>query len=209
MATIEELVASIQYNQPQRSNRFQCKINLPAFLGGNSIYLAPGGKTNEAATITLPVVNFIMPQKDILVKEFSYYGADIKIPYKRKFGDLSITFLADEEGIFQLTIESWMDKLINPVTDTIQPFSQGSGGPARGTVEIQEISYGSQNPDAPKYIFYEAFPKSILPFTFDDESKNEILKFQVLFAFRQYEFISDSYKTNPTGAPSGAQGPIG
>jgi len=182
MTSIDKLVQRVERFLPQRNNRFEAKLYLP---NGNQII----------PDSVLPVLGFQTPEKNILMKEYSYYGVNRKIPYKRQFGDLSITFLADEKGILQGVIETWMDTLVNPFTDTLND----QNNIFNGRVELTELGTEKGEPGHVKYIFYEALPKSILPFSFSSEEKNQHLKFTVLFSFKQYEFIAGSYSTNPTG----------
>jgi hypothetical protein len=182
MTSINKLVQRIERYLPQRNNRFEARLFLP---NGNQII--PDN--------VLPVVGFQTPEKNIIMKEYSYYGVNRKIPYKRQFGDLSITFLADEKGILQSSIETWMDTLVNPFTDTLNDRNNIF----QGRIELRELGTEEGEPEHVKYIFYEALPKSILPFNFSSEQKNEHLTFTVLFTFKQYEFIAGAYSTRPSG----------
>lgn len=193
MASIDKIVQNIEKFVPQSSNRFELRVDIP---GVN------GTQTNvDLGNLVLPVIGFETPQKEIVTKNYSYYGIDRKIPYKRQFGDLSVTFMADESGIIQTMLESWMDKLVNPFTDTINTIQSSGAVYLKGKVILTEISRSKDAPieNSPQYIFYEAFPKSILPMSFNSGSNNEALSITAIFSFKQYEYISGAYKTNPSG----------
>lgn len=180
---VDSLVSRITENPPVKSHQFDAFITIP------------NGKQYDVNTeFSQPVVSFTTGTRSVLTKEYAYYGVKRKIPYKRSYGDLSITFKLDEAGKIQEVIENWMDKLINPVTDILTPFKELR----KGMVALEERKFnntaaltGLQSAGfsrKPRYEYYEAFPVEILPIEFSNETKNSTVNYTVLFAYKDYRF---------------------
>jgi len=173
---VDSLVSRITENPPVKSHQFDAFITIP----NRTQY-----DINTA--FSQPVVSFTTGTRSVLTKEYAYYGVKRKIPYKRSYGDLSITFKLDEAGEIQEVIEDWMNLLINPVTDLITPFKFLS----TASITLQERKFNNQEQNTggmPSYKFFEAFPVEILPIEFSNETKNSTVNYTVLFAYKDYEF---------------------
>ena len=173
---VDSLVSRITENPPVKSHQFDAFITIPN-----------GTQYDVNTAFSQPVVSFTTGTRSVLTKEYAYYGVKRKIPYKRSYGDLSITFKLDEAGKIQEVIEDWMDLLINPVTDMLIPFKFVSGC----SITLQERKFNNQKQNAgrmPSYKFFEAFPVEILPIEFSNETKNSTVNYTVLFAYKDYQF---------------------
>mgnify|MGYP001066799219 CR=1 FL=1 len=182
---VDSLVSRITENPPVKSHQFDAFITIPN-----------GTQYDVNTAFSQPVVSFTTGTRSVLTKEYAYYGVKRKIPYKRNYGDLSITFKLDEFGSIQERIENWMDQLINPVSDILTPFKALSGG----MVTLQErafnnkvtsqfgTNFGAPSAGMPRYRFFEAFPVEILPIEFSNETKNSTVNYTVLFAYKDYDF---------------------
>ena len=172
---VDSLVNRITENPPVKSHQFDAFITIP-----------DGTQYDVNTAFSQPVVSFTTGTRSVLTKEYAYYGVKRKIPYKRNYGDLSITFKLDEFGSIQERIENWMDQLINPVSDILTPFKTLSGG----MVTLQERAFNNKtlNVGTPSYKFFEAFPVEILPIEFSNETKNSTVNYTVLFAYKDYQF---------------------
>jgi len=172
---VDSLVNRITENPPVKSHQFDAIITIP-----------DGTQYDVNTAFSQPVVSFTTGTRSVLTKEYAYYGVKRKIPYKRNYGDLSITFKLDEFGSIQERIENWMNQLINPVSDILTPFKTLSGG----MVTLQERAFNNKtlNVGMPRYRFFEAFPVEILPIEFSNETKNSTVNYTVLFAYKDYQF---------------------
>ena len=172
---VDSLVNRITENPPVKSHQFDAFITIP-----------DGTQYDVNTAFSQPVVSFTTGTRSVLTKEYAYYGVKRKIPYKRNYGDLSITFKLDEFGSIQERIENWMNQLINPVSDILTPFKTLSGG----MVTLQERVFNNKtlNVGMPRYRFFEAFPVEILPIEFSNETKNSTVNYTVLFAYKDYQF---------------------
>lgn len=181
---VDSLVSRITENPPVKSHQFDAFITIPN-----------GTQYDVNTAFSQPVVSFTTGTRSVLTKEYAYYGVKRKIPYKRSYGDLSITFKLDQEAKIQEVIENWMDKLINPVTDILTPFNPSL---SKGMVALEERKFnntaaltGLQSAGfsrKPRYEYYEAFPVEILPIEFSNETKNSTVNYTVLFAYKDYRF---------------------
>ena len=173
---VDSLVSRITENPPVKSHQFDAFITIPN-----------GTQYDVNTAFSQPVVSFTTGTRSVLTKEYAYYGVKRKIPYKRSYGDLSITFKLDEFGSIQERIESWMDQLINPVSDILTPFNPSL---SKGMVILQERKFNNKtlNVGMPRYRFFEAFPVEILPIEFSNETKNSTVNYTVLFAYKEYQF---------------------
>jgi hypothetical protein len=173
---VDSLVNRITENPPVKSHQFDAFITIP----NGTVY-----DVNTA--FSQPVVSFTTGTRSVLTKEYAYYGVKRKIPYKRNYGDLSITFKLDELGSIQERIEKWMNDLIDPVSDILTQFKSLS----RGMVTLQERKFNNDEASKgqmPRYRFFEAFPVEILPIEFSNETKNSTVNYTVLFAYKDYQF---------------------
>lgn len=175
---VDSLVNRITENPPVKSHQFDAYITIPN-----------GTRYDVNTSFSQPVVSFTTGTRSVLTKEYAYYGVKRKIPYKRNYGDLSITFKLDENGNIQEIIENWMDQLINPVSDILTPFK----ALAEGMVSLEERKFDNKgssqtSPRIPRYQFFEAFPVEILPIEFSNETKNSTVNYTVLFAYKDYRF---------------------
>ena len=174
---IDSLVSRIIENPPVKSHQFDAFITIP----NGTVY-----DVNDAFSI--PVVSFSTGTRSLEIKEYAYYGVKRKIPYKRKYGNLAITFKLAQDGKIQKVIEEWMDLLINPVTDILTEFQKMSPG----RITLQERKFNNKGNPAgfagPRYEFFEAFPIEILPILFSNEEKNSTVNYEVIFAYKDYKF---------------------
>ena len=173
---ITGLVSRITENPPVKSHQFDAFITMP----NGTLY-----DVNTA--FSLPVVSFSTGTRSLEIKEYAYYGVKRKIPYKRKYGNLAITFKLAQDGKIQKVIEEWMDLLINPVTDILTEFQKIS--PGRITLQERKFNNkGNGSGAGPRYEFFEAFPIEILPILFSNEEKNSTVNYEVIFAYKDYKF---------------------
>jgi hypothetical protein len=182
---IDSLVSRITENPPVKSHQFDAYMYPP---GGEGYDLNTG--------FSLPVVSFSTGTRSVEIKEYAYYGVKRKIPYKRKYGNLAITFKLAQDGKIQKVIEDWMDLLINPVTDILNPFRNLSDGRIYlHETKFSNKSYGNftQGP-GPRYEFFEVFPIEILPILFSNEEKNSTVNYEVIFAYKDYKFYTEEIK---------------
>jgi len=175
---IDSLVSRIIENPPVKSHQFDAYLYPP---GGQGYDLNTG--------FGVPVVSFSTGTRSVEIKEYAYYGVKRKIPYKRKYGNLAITFKLDQDGKIQKVIEDWMDLLINPVNDILTEFRLMSPGRIfLHETKFNNKSHGTLQDPGPKYEFFEAFPVEILPILFSNEEKNSTVNYEVIFAYKDYKF---------------------
>jgi hypothetical protein len=183
---IDSLVGRIIENPPVKSHQFDAYMFPPALVASPfGVIMQPGYDVNTAFSI--PVVSFSTGTRSLEIKEYAYYGVKRKIPYKRKYGNLAITFKLAQDGKIQKVIEEWMDLLINPVTDILTEFQKIS--PGRITLQERKFNNkGNGSGAGPRYEFFEAFPIEILPILFSNEEKNSTVNYEVIFAYKDYKF---------------------
>lgn len=191
------------FTRPARGHRFLCSITTPV---GSPIKFVSDDKVSYLCKSSA------LPSATIDTIELSYYTRNIKIPGKRTFSPITLTFLHHENYKIRTRFESWVN-LLNDPEDNVRLISydqlfatltlvhyaqQGKLESAKKIVFNsekklnEEVTYnyvtGEANEIA-RYDLYKAFPTSLggLQFSHDND---DIQTFDVEFQYQDMSFTS-------------------
>ena len=133
-------------------------------------------KNLMAETVTLPGRSLAtLPRRT--------FGPQREVAYERLFsGDLDIGFVFKEDEPIRRGLESWMDEIIDPDTNQLNPeyFDYV------GTMTIKlESSFSPLLPSFEMEVL-ELYPKTINPIQLGYNMNNDYVRQTVSFAFRDY-----------------------
>tara|TARA_Y100000034_G_C6835879_1_gene377722 strand:+ start:379 stop:888 length:510 start_codon:yes stop_codon:yes gene_type:complete len=127
-------------------------------------------------TITLPGRNLSTLQRRT-------FGPQRDIPYERLFsGDLDIGFVFKEKDSIRYKLEEWMDLIIDPKSNQLNPDYFGYVG----SITIKLESSFSSLLSTFEMEIREVYPKTINPIQLGYNITNDYVRQTVSFAFRDY-----------------------
>lgn len=186
MAFSTQLIDNLTRYQPQKPNHFDATFGIPQLSGGVKVI-----RFNPLSISYGLIQSFTTPTREFEVKEFSYYGIKRKIPIRRKYGQLSLSFLLDDFLAISGWIEFWMDLIVNPFSDYVEDYNPTI---SQGFISLvpTDINFNSGG----SWTFFETYPVQILPIDFDMTKRNESLRYTVLFNCTEYIFEGANYTTS-------------
>lgn len=190
-SNIMDIIKHISDNGVQRSNRYSVEfLDCPIEQ-----------KTGVAFSFFATLCQ--IPQRTIEFYEDSVgpYSPKWLVPLKQEYDDhYIINFLVDKSWSIRDLIEDWMDYVMGQDfgigrfsgTDSldakIQPTTIGTDNSSR----IRIRGFGTaDNKSKGSLVLYGAWPRLILPGTFDTNQNNQPLIMSVDFAYRYYKFYQE------------------
>ena len=164
MPKIDDFIAWIQQNTPQRTNRYAVSITKPS-----------GGTTNLYAD------SVVLPGRQLATVERRIWGPQKDLPYERLYsGDLELNVLLSAGGPERTYFEEWMNDIIDPTTNLINSSRSSYAG------EISITLNGQTKTATLKAT--EVYPKSIGTTNFSQAEENSYAILPVSLSFREYEW---------------------
>ena len=137
-----------------------------------------------AETITLPGRSLAtLPRRT--------FGPQREIAYERLFsGDLDIGFVFKEDNPIRYELEAWMDEIIDPENNQLNPDYFGYVGTMTIKLESSWVAVSSpsgiSHPPSFEMEVLELYPKTINPIQLGYNMNDDYVRQTVSFAFRDY-----------------------
>ena len=133
-----------------------------------------------------------LPGRTFRILQEQWFGPIRKIPVGREFNsEVIMTFPLSSDWLERTVFESWMDSLVNPHTNQSEYSKDGST--AKGSMTIYCLNELQETQAV--FEFDEVWPMSIIPMNIGFNVINEYNRIQVIFAYRQYKYITENYET--------------
>ena len=188
------------FDNGARTNRFEVDFHVPA--------IGLGWEGFRVETCTLP-------GRQLETAQFSEYGAIRNLPFNVSHdgGTVDMTFICDSSFADRFLLEAWQSAIYsgNAIANVDRngdaggnassTQQEGSGSAALpyfsyyndyiGDVDIVQLRMNGE--DALRYRLFEAYPVSYAPMEMNATSTDDILRFQVTFAFRYFstQYVED------------------
>lgn len=183
--SVDDFKAAI--GTPARSHSFRCTITAPSIV--TSHFTPDASYLCKATTL---------PSATVETTELSYFSRAVKIPGKRTYAPITLTFYASENYELRGGFEKWSSAL-NAYAD-----NQRSTNPFFSTINLVHYSIGVQPVNNPTtnqvtypsivlatYTLKDAFPTTVSGLQFNYDSDAEIQTFDVEF---QYQYFTVEVK---------------
>lgn len=181
-SSISSLLENLRQSPLLRPNRYEVQILWPE--GNREMdngLERPGPSTNCWAD------SISLPGRSLATVERRTFGPQREMPYERLFsGDLEVTFVLQKGAYWRHKMEQWMDLVIDPDTNKINPDRSTYLG------ELAIHMLDDSNEPGYSIIVKEVFPKTISPVNLSYSQDNDYLRQTVSFSFRNYVEVKDS-----------------
>jgi hypothetical protein len=125
-----------------RSNRYEVLINFPQSISG----------TSELTNLFCEVTG--LPGYSVATNPHKIFGESREIPYEPMYEPITLTFYSDSNMQIKDAFETWMSKIINPITRT-----HGYYDDYVSTIGINVVNIDGSIPYMVQ--LFEAYPKMI------------------------------------------------
>jgi hypothetical protein len=157
-----------------RPNLFDVFIPFPGIVGAIA-----------ADAIRFRCTSTGIPDAPVSVVRVPYMGRNLKYAGVREFQDWSITIIEDEDLSIRRAIEAWASQINSHQTNLAQMVApNGPNGYGRDAFVSQ---YGKAGNVLRRYRFVEAFPHTLGNVELSWQSGEQILSYQVTFAYQWWE----------------------
>lgn len=165
---IDRFIAQVKTRNFARTNRFNVYIGFPpGSTLGNMIELS----SLYCEAVPLPGIN-------IATQQHKPFGESYDIPYEPIYDPVAITFLVDSDLLIRTAFETWLSKIVDPVSRTFGYYDD-----YKSTVEIELYNVDDSSPY--RMTLYEAYPKNIGQVRLDNNDRS-IMKMDVGFAYKYW-----------------------
>lgn len=178
--SIEKFKSAI--GTPARSHLFRCTVT-PAAAGLLPYFNADASFLCKAVTL---------PSATVETTELSYFSRAVKIPSRRTYAPITLTFYLSEDYKLRAGFEQW--------SNALNAYDENQRGtlPFYGTITLVHYSSVATSPDAAKnedaniptlatYTLQSAFPTTVSGLQFSYDNDAEIQTFDVEF---QYQYLT-------------------
>lgn len=169
--SIDEFRTALQ--TPARGHLFQCVITPPDIFTDDSLF--PVDHVYLCKSVTLP-------SSTIEPVELAYYGRSVRLPGKRTYQPVTLTFFNHENYQLRGCFELWSN-ILNELQYNVRSDEVIS---YYGTIDLTHFS--TQGEKIAMYTLYNAFPTSVSGLSFSYDGDGEIQTFDVEFTFNWYSF---------------------
>ena len=191
-SSVSNLVENLRKFPLLRPNKYEVKIGFPS---GNPSDM-PEGLAAGSDDFNCWADSITLPGRSLATVERRTFGPQREMPYERLFsGDLEVTFVLQKGAYWRHKMEEWMDLVIDPTTNKLNP----ERSTYLGTLQIDLLD--EDNTAGYTIIAEEVFPKTISPISLAYSQENDYLRQTVSFAFRNYSESNTTDQPSQTGQP--------
>ena len=191
-SSVSNLVDNLRKFPLLRPNKYEVKIGFPS---GNPSDM-PEGLAAGSDDFNCWADSVSLPGRSLATVERRTFGPQREMPYERLFsGDLEVTFVLQKGAYWRHKMEEWMDLVIDPTTNKLNP----ERSTYLGTLQIDLLD--EDNTAGYTIIAEEVFPKTISPISLAYSQENDYLRQTVSFAFRNYSESNTTDQAAQSGEP--------
>ena len=152
-SSVSNLVENLRKFPLLRPNKYEVKIGFPS---GNPSEMPDGLAAGDGAGFNCWADSISLPGRSLATVERRTFGPQREMPYERLFsGDLDVTFVLQKGAYWRHKMEDWMDLVIDPTTNKLNP----DRSTYLGTLQIDLLD--EDNTPGYTIVAEEVFPKTI------------------------------------------------
>ena len=172
---VDAIRSALERNGIQSPTRYQIDVS----FGGKPPEVL--GPQFENTNSTFYAHSISIPGRELGFHNDEIWGPERLVPVKRTFKSaIVINFIVDRYWTMRKFFESWMDAVINPVTNTRFNYT-------RVADSIMDISpLDKQDNKMITFKVKEVYPQTIMPLNMGQDMRDSFTTMQVSFAYREY-----------------------
>lgn len=172
---VDSIRSALEQAGLQSPTRYQIDVG----FGGKPT--VPLGQQFAQTNSTFYAHSISIPGRELSFHNDEIWGPERLVPIKRTFKSaIVINFIVDKYWTMRQFFETWMDDLINPVTNTRYDYT---------TIHDSVIEISPLDKQDNKMITFkvkEPYPQTIMPLNMGQDMRDSFTTMQVSFAYREY-----------------------